>query len=575
MVMSPFTDVFSEIAALLAIASAAGALAVWLRQPLITAFIAVGILVGPAGLGWVVSSDQVTLFAKLGIALLLFVVGLKLDPHEVRSVGPVAIAAGLTQIGLTGGLGYLLAWQLGLPPVAAFYIAMSLTFSSTIIIVKLLSDRREIDALHGRIAVGVLIVQDIVVVMLMICLAAFSDTNPSASLLLLLSTVVFKGLLFLGCVVLITRYLLPQLLHNLARSVELLILFAIAWALTLGAVAEALGFSQEVGAFLAGVALAATPYRAILASRLVSLRDFLLLFFFIDLGTHIDIGHLGAQIWPALLLSALVLLGKPLIVMVLMGVMGYRKYTSALTSFTLGQISEFSLILGALGVSLGHIDESVRGLIILVGLITIGLSTYIILYSHQLYRYLSSWLNLFERNVHHQNLPSGDLVHFKSLQVDVILFGLGRYGGSVVQDLRLYGLSVLGVDFDPEVVAFWRRDGLHTLYGDADDPEFAAALPLEQAQWVVSTIPGRDIGLTLLHAMEHHGFQGRLAVTSHVPGDIKLLQEAGADVVLCPFRDAAQEAARLLATWGNRPFPKPASPYLAEDPIDPPIGTDI
>jgi Kef-type K+ transport system membrane component KefB len=145
--MPPFSDVFYEIAALLTVATIAGVLALWLRQPLIMAFIFVGILVGPAGLGWVASSDLVSLFAELGIALLLFVVGLKLDPHEIRTVGPVAIVAGLAQIGLTGVLGYLMALAFGLSAVAAFYVAVALTFSSTIIIVKLLSDKREIDAL--------------------------------------------------------------------------------------------------------------------------------------------------------------------------------------------------------------------------------------------------------------------------------------------------------------------------------------------------------------------------------------------------------------------------------------------
>ncbi|MGK7876417.1 MAG: cation:proton antiporter [Xenococcaceae cyanobacterium] len=546
------SNVFYEIAALLAIATTVGALALWLRQPLIMAFIAVGILVGPAGLSLVVSSHQVELFAELGIALLLFVVGLKLDPHEISAVGPVAIVTGLGQIVMTGCLGYLISLLLGLSAVAAFYVGMALTFSSTIIIVKLMSDKREIDALHGRIAVGVLIVQDIVVVLVMIGLTAFGTDNQQASLGQEVLMVLAKGSAFLILVGLATCYLLPHLLHALARSTELLILFAIAWAIALASVGDALGFSKEVGAFIAGVALASTPYRATLGARLVSLRDFLLLFFFINLGVHIDISHLGAQLGPAIILSLFVLIGKPLMVIVLIGAMGYRKYTSAITSLSLSQISEFSLILAALGVSLGHINEEVMGLITLVGLITMGLSTYAILYSHILYEWLAPWLCLFERKIPHREETFRDLGEAEVSQVDVILFGLGRYGGSMIQDLHQHGLVVLGVDFDPEIVKFWRKEGMLTFYGDAEDPEFAAVLPLNDARWVVSTIPGQRIGLTLLHALKHHDFLGRVALTSHTLREMDILKRAGADLVLLPFRDAASEAARTLAELSDK-----------------------
>ena len=545
--MNAFSDVFHEVAALLAIATTVGALALWLRQPLIMAFIVVGILVGPAGLGLVVSSDQVELFAELGIALLLFVVGLKLDPHEIRAVGPVAIVTGIGQIVLTGCLGFLTALWLGLNAVASFYVGVALTFSSTIIIVKLLSDRREIDALHGRIALGVLIVQDIVVVLVMIGLTAFGTDSQQASLGQEVLMVLAKGSSFLLLVGFATRYLLPRLLHALARSTELLVLFAIAWAIALASVGDALGLSKEVGAFIAGVALASTPYRVTLGARLVSLRDFLLLFFFINLGIHIDISHLGAELGPAIAFSLLVLIGKPLIMMVLIGAMGYRKYTSAIASFSLSQISEFSLILSALGVSLGHISEEVMGLIALVGLITMGLSTYMILYSHILYEWLAPLLCQFERRIPYQDKALDDFAGAAISQVDVILFGLGRYGGSMIRDLHDHGLVVLGVDFDPELVKFWRKEGLLTFYGDAEDPELAAALPLRNARWVVSTLTGHRIGLTLLHALKHHNFSGRIALTSHTLREMEIFKCEGADLVLLPFRDAAKEAARTLA----------------------------
>ncbi|AFY39149.1 transporter, CPA2 family [[Leptolyngbya] sp. PCC 7376] len=532
---------FTQIAVILAIASSLGAIAVWLKQPLIMAFIAVGILIGPSGFSIVSSTEEVELLAELGIAVLLFVVGLKLEPNEINAVGSVAVITAVGQMALTGGFGYLLCWVMGMSPIAAFYVAIALTFSSTIIIVKLLSDKKEIDALHSRIAVGVLIVQDIAVVLLMIILSAFGDGEQSLGRSLLF--VSLRGAAFLGSLTLITKFILPKLLHGIARSTELLLIFAITWAIVLASVGDFLGFSKEVGAFMAGVSLAATPYRLIIAPRLVSLRDFLLLFFFINLGIHIEITDFLNQLFPALILSAFVLITKPIMVMALVGMLGYKKYTSVITSLSLGQISEFSLILAGLGVSLGHISSETSGLITLIALITMGLSTYMILRSSLIYERFSPWFNWVERKMPHKEDATG-ITEFEEL--DVIVFGLGRYGGSLIQDLEQLGVKVLGVDFDPELVNFWRSQGVMTFYGDAEDPEFPAVLPLNKVYWIISTLPGLDMGLKLLHHLKHHNYTGKIALTSHTQQESYPLQKAGADLVLMPFRDAAVEAARVL-----------------------------
>ena len=537
-----FDNVFFEMAALLAVAAVCGALAIWLRQPLIVAYIAAGFLVGPAGLGWVAASDQVDLLAQMGIALLLFVVGLRLDLHLIRTMGRVVLATGLVQMGVTATLGYLLAVALGLAPMAALYVAVALTFSSTIIVVKLLSDKREIDALHGRIALGVLIVQDIVVVLAIIALTALGPQAASTlgrDVLLML----VKGAAFLIIVGLFARYVMPTLLHRLARSQELLVLAAVAWAVALAAIGAGLGFSKEVGAFVGGVAIASSPYRDAIGARLTGLRDFLLLFFFIDLGAHLGPGLTGEQVGAALLLSAFVLAGKPLIILAILGRAGYRKRTLSMTAFSLGQISEFSLILAALGLSIGHIDAEIVGLITLVGVITFSLSSYMITYSNLLYESLAPWLTAFERRVPHreqlQDVQGG-------AEADVILFGLGRYGSRIAHAIRQRGLEVLGVDFDPEAVRARRQDGVWVRYGDAEDPELFATLPLDRARWVMSSIPERAINLALLHALRQHGYRGRIAVTTHTPNTTKVLQAAGADLVLLPFADAADQAVDLL-----------------------------
>ncbi|MCU7843260.1 MAG: cation:proton antiporter [Candidatus Thiodiazotropha sp. (ex Monitilora ramsayi)] len=535
-----FDDVFTEIAVLLILAAIIGAIGIRLRQPLIVAFIAVGIMVGPSVLGWVSANDQVDLLAKLGIALLLFVVGLKLDLNIIRSMGTVALATGLGQVFFTSIIGYLIAISLGMTLVTALYVSVALTFSSTIIIVKLLSDKREVDTLHGRIAIGFLIVQDIVVVLVMIGLTALSETQDAAGLGRESAWVLLKGGLFIVVIGLLMRYVLTPLLHHLARSSELLVLFAIAWAVTLGALGVYLGFSKEVGAFLAGVSLASTPYREAIGARLVSLRDFLLLFFFIDLGAGLELATLGTQVVPAILLSCFVLIGNPLIVMIILGAMGYRKRTGFLAGLTVAQISEFSLIMGALGMSLGHIDNETMGLITLVGLITISISTYMILYSHYLYEQLSSWLDVFERKRAYREDSMGRAVDERS--IDVILFGLGRFGSSIARELKKRGHHVLAVDFDPELVRKQEEEGFEIRYGDAEDPEFLISLPLGQSSWILSSLREMPINLGLLHGLRDNGYKGRVAVTAHTASDAKHLEQSGADRVLLPYTDAATEA---------------------------------
>jgi Kef-type K+ transport system membrane component KefB len=540
-------NIFIQIGFILGLAVVGGGLAQLLRQPLIVAFVAVGILVGPSALGLVEHSSEVELFARLGIALLLFVVGLKLDLHIIRTVGPVALASGLGQVFFTSVVGYLLALSLGMSHVAAIYVAVALTFSSTIIIVKLLSDKREVDALHGRIAIGFLIVQDIVVVLVMIGLTAFGQGGSEVNMGWEALMVILKGIAMLLVVVILMRYVLPKLLHRLAHSSELLMLFAIAWAVLGGVAGDALGFSKEVGAFLAGISIASTPFREQVAARLVSLRDFLLLFFFIELGATLDLTTLGSQVGASLVFSLFVLIGNPIIVMIIMGYMGYRKRTGFLAGLTVAQISEFSLVLAALGLSLGHLQQETVGLITLVGLITISASTYLILYSHIIYERLAPWLSIFERKIPHREID-GPLE--EQNEVDILLIGLGRYGASLAEIMRSRGYKLLAVDCDPTNVQQHIRDGYQVRYGDAEDPEFIATLPLSSTVWVVSTVRDRTINRVLLSGLRQNNYRGKVAIASANQRDANLFQDDGIDIILVPYADAAKEAADRLMSGG-------------------------
>jgi len=453
----------------------------------------------------------------------------------------LALATGIGQIVFTSAIGLIIALAMGMEFISAAYVAVALTFSSTIIIVKLLSDKKEIDSLHGRIAVGFLIVQDIAAIVALVALTTFGGALPEdESTIATVLTIAGKGVGLLVGIVLVAKYLLHPLLHRLAKSQELLVLFAIAWAVFLAALGDYLGFSKEVGAFLAGIAIASTEYRASIGARLTTLRDFLLLFFFIDLGARLEWEMVGAQFTNSIIFSIFVLIGNPIIVLIIMGAMGYRRRTSLFAGLTVAQISEFSLIVAALGLSLGHIDPETMGLITLVGVITIFASTYMILYSEGLYRFLATPLKIFERK--NPFREGGDNTPVAEPDYDAILMGLGDYGSGVAVHLLERGKRIMGVDFSPAALDKWRKEGVPVLYGDMADPEIHDRLPLNRTRWVVSTVHVFDLDMALINLLRERKFEGKIAVTAMNDGEADLFRKAGAHVVLQPLVDAAEQA---------------------------------
>lgn len=532
---------FGQIAAILAIAAVIGGLATLLRQPLIVAYIIVGVMVGPAVFGLVTATDQVELLAKVGIAILLFLVGLKLDLHLIRSMGKIALLTGLGQVIFTSVVGFGIILLLGFDVIAAVYIAVALTFSSTIIIVKLLSDKRELDELHGRIAVGFLIVQDLVVIIAMIAIVALGTPGDGGTGQQILFTVL-GGIAFLVSVALLAKFVIPSLLDFIARSRELTLLFAVAWAVSLAFISSALGLSMEVGAFVAGVALASTPYRDILGASLVNLRDILILFFFIELGASLTFADAIDQLGSALVLSIFVLIGNPLIVMVIMGVMGYQKKVSFKAGLVVAQISEFSLILIALGFSLGQVDEAVLSLVTMVGIITIAISTYFILYSEQIYQRIAPALSIFERKGVDQSVDGEQIAH----PYDAIIIGAGRFGGEIIQGLRDRGAHVLVVDHDPYVLRRLRESGVETLYGDVGEPEFSGHLPLHETNAIICAVPDQVANLVLLEGVRRLGFEGQVCLTALDDRAAEAFGDHDGVRVMRPFSTAANRVVESL-----------------------------
>lgn len=546
---------FTEIAALLVLVAIIGFIGLLLRQPLIVSFIAVGLISGPSVLDIVQSQDQIKFLSELGIAVLLFLVGIKLDVKLIKSIGAVSVLTGLGQVAFTSIVGYFIGLAIGLDHMSSVYVAVALTFSSTIIIVKLLSDKKEIDSLHGKIALGFLIVQDLVVVVAMIVLAtigigAEAGSEESSSGISAIWQVVLSGSGLLLFVIIFVKYIANPLTAILAKAPELLVIYAIAQTALFAAIGESVGLGIEVGGLLAGVALASTPYRESISARLAPLRDFLLLFFFIALGSTLDVSQLGTHVSGAVIFSLFVLIGNPLIVLIIMGAMGYRKRTGFLAGLTVAQISEFSLIFIAMGVSLGHIPHDILGLVTLVGIVTIAASTYMITYSHQLYNFFEPVIGFFERSDTPREQSNEQL---STTNYPVIIFGLGRLGTAIAVRLREKGINVLGIDFNPAAIKYWNTLGLNTEYGDMTDAEFVTELPLRHAQWIISTISNHhtglsyeDTGRTILQLTQAAGFAGKVSTVSQSKAETEELKLLGIDLVLEPFQDAADRASELL-----------------------------
>jgi Kef-type K+ transport system membrane component KefB len=527
---------FYEFALILTLAALFGLVGKVLKQPLIVMFIALGVVMGPAVFDLVKSKDNIHLLAEIGITVLLFIVGLKLDLRIIKSVGKIALLTGLGQVLFTSFFGYFIGLALGFSSLHSFYIAIALTFSSTIIIVKLLSDKKEIDSLHGQIAIGFLIVQDIVVIIMMIILSAIQKGGETS----LSQDIVRTILVGIGLIVFTVaamKWVLPRLTNFLAKSQELLTLFAVAWAVALVSLSELMGFSGEVGAFLAGMSLASSDFKENISSRLVSLRDFLLLFFFVGLGADLDLSSMESQIGSALYFSVFVLIGNPIIVLIIMGLMGYRKRTAFLAGLTVAQISEFSLIFAGLGLAVGHITKETLGLITLVGLITIGLSTYLILYSHQIFNKLSPFLSIFERK---HNLKENAAANGVDKHYDIVILGLGRFGSRLADMLDDHlEISYLGIDFDPSIIVSWKEKGRDSFYGDIDDPDLLEYIPFERSKIIICTIPDILLSKQFVKDLKRRDYKGKIYVSATTEKDYNELVSLEIEDILRPHFMAA------------------------------------
>lgn len=517
-------EVFSQISIIILIVLAVSLIMRLLRQPLIVGYILSGIIAGPFFLGIIPGLEEIQIFSQFGIAFLLFIVGLHLSPKVIKEVGKISLITGIGQIIFTSVIGYLIAIFLGFTPITALYIAIALTFSSTIIIMKLLSDKGDLENLYGKISIGFLLVQDIVAILILMVISSLStEGNVAREIALTLG----KGFLLVVILASISIYLLPRFQKFFARSQEFLFVFSIAWGLGIASLFYFAGLSIEVGALIAGVLLSVSPYSYEISSKMKPLRDFFIISFFLLLGAQMAISNVEKFILPAVILSAFILIGNPLIVMVLMGFEGYTKKTGFFSGLTVAQISEFSLILVALGATSGHISNEILSLVTLVGIITIAGSTYMIMYSNKIYPWISKYLSIFERN----KIRERKKVNRKT---EAVLFGYNRIGFGILSSLKKIKKNYLVIDYNPDVIADLTKLRIPCLYGDVDDETLLQDLPLKNLKLAISTIPDLDTNKLLIETIKASDSKAIIIMRAHEIDDAMELYRKGADYVLTP-----------------------------------------
>ncbi|OGM60172.1 hypothetical protein A3A75_05730 [Candidatus Woesebacteria bacterium RIFCSPLOWO2_01_FULL_39_10] len=536
---------FSQISLLLVVAAFSGIIVKKLKQPILIGYLFAGFLL--SAFGFLTDHVLIDNLGKIGVALLLFLVGLEMNIRELPTIGKAALYTGLGQIFFTFTIGLVIGLLLGFNLTVSSYLAIAASFSSTIIIIKLLSEKNVLSSLFGKITVGFLLVQDFVAILILVFLASLGreEMNPYGLLLL-----VVKGLGLFVVIWLLSKKVLPALFERyVAASSELLFIVSIAWALGLASlVAGPLGFTLEIGGFLAGLALSNLPEHLEIASRTRPLRDFFLTIFFLSLGTNLIIEDVGKVIVPALIYSLLVLIVKPTIVMIVMGFLRFKKRTSFLTSVTGAQISEFSLIVVSVGFTLGHLEKTHIALVVLVAAITMTASTYLVIGVEKIYAKIKDALGIFER----KNTKEINVEKSETLSNHIVLIGCLRTGPRLLTFFKKKQTPYVIVDFNPDIYNKLSAENEPIVFGDITDPEILDAIQIERALLVISTIDSLSDNLTLLEHLAHLEKKPLSVFTSSTRGDALKLYEFGASYVIVPDIVAGDHIRNLLRLYGTK-----------------------
>ncbi len=533
-------NLFTSIGVIIVIATFFAYIARLFKQPFILAYIITGIIIGPV-LGLITNSETIATLSEIGIAFLLFIVGLEIDLKKLKNVAVVSSLGGIIQILILFTLGYIISMFFGFVNVNAVYIGLILAFSSTMVVVKLLSDKKEVDTLHGRIIIGFLLMEDFFAIL------ALSILSTSRLSFYPIAMSLLKFMIFLFVSFVIVRFLIKKVMKFAAKSQELFFLVSVGLLFLFSLFALYLNISIIIGSFIAGVVLGNLPYNIEIKGKVKSLKDFFSTIFFVSLGLELSLTDITDIIKPLIIFIIFIAVCKPVLTMFLCSFFGYRKRPSFLTAISLAQISEFSLIIVTQGLLLGHIGQGVFSLAVIIAIVTMTITSYTISFDNKLYLFFSKYIGIFDRI----GRKSSQLEYVpKRKDIDVILCGFNRIGYSIYRVIKKLRKRLLVIDYNPEIVRDLIKKKIPCIYGDIGDLEVVNMLNLKEIKMLISTVPDKYDNLMLIRKAKGEKKNTIIFVTASQVDDALELYDAGADYVILPHFLGGEHASVLIEEFG-------------------------
>lgn len=494
-----------------------------LKQPLIIGYIITGLIVS---ITWIVEASwEMTTLSQIGVTLLLFMVWLGMNPKIIKDVWKISLFTWIGQVVFTSIIWFAICRLLWFDGTTSAYISVAISFSSTIVIMKLLSDKGDLNTLYGKISMWFLIVQDIIAMLILMFISFWSSEWSIWSIIF---QIAIKWIGLVVWAILIWIYILPKVTKQIAKSQEFLELFAIWRCLLLASVFHLAGFSIEIWALIAWITLSLSPYRFEISSKMKSLRDFFIVIFFVLFGTHMTLNNIGDYSISIAILSIFILIGNPVIVMIIMWALWYTKKTWFKAWLTVAQISEFSFILIILGANIWHLNKDILSLISIVWLITIAWSTYFILYSDKIYTFLEPYLSIFEKKGRKEKENKIEKNY------DVVLFGYDIVSFEPINALEAIKKEFLIVDYNPETIKYLQERKINCMYGDAWNIELLDEIINENIQMIISASKDTQTNSIIIEKFKHINDSCIIIVTATTIQDAIKLYEKWATYVVIP-----------------------------------------
>ncbi len=526
----------ADIAIIVVAGLVGGLIAQQLRQPLVLGYILAGVVVGPyTGLITVSEVQDVELLAEVGVALLLFALGLEFSLKELRPIRNIALIGTPLQLLLSAGLGLGIGRWLGLGWVPAVWLGALLALSSTMVVLKTLMGQGRLGTLSGRVMIGILIVQDLAVVPLMIVLPQLGRAEGGLAVLGLAAV---KGFLFLGLMVLVGTRLIPWLMQRIARwnSRELFLLASTALGLGIGYATYLVGLSFAFGAFVAGLVLSESDYGHQALSDIIPLRDVFGLLFFVSVGMLLDPGYLLTNLGTVLLVVLLVVVGKGLILLGITRLFGYVNMAPLAVALGLFQVGEFSFVLARVGLSNHSIDKSLYSLVLTTAVFTMLLTPFVSGLAEPLYRWFSRWRKAVPLQT--IQLPVADLINH------VVIAGGGRVGEHVARVLQRLNKDFVILELDGRRVEQLKEAGLPVIYGDASQAVILEAAAVERADLVLVTVPSIAVAQAVVEEVRRHNATIHIVARAEGVAQMTALYQRGVYEVVQPEFEAGLEITR-------------------------------